>query len=242
MQSDLHADSATPAVPSPCTDCDRRALAFCAGLPEGDRQALNAMRGHLQYPADTTIFREGDESEAIYTVVSGTVKTYKMLTDGRRQIINFLHPGDFFGVPLSPTHTFTADTVTPTALCRFPAKRFRQLISATPTLQARLFGHCLAEVQWAHDHMLLLGRMTAREKVASFLLCQSRKAVVRGEPASPVGLPMSRTDIADYLGLTIETVSRVMTGLKKDGLIALPNPVSAVLLDVEALKLVAEGG
>lgn len=226
----------------PCGRCHVGEVAFCTGLSAGDILRLSTVVGQIQVSDHAAIFREGDLAVHMYSVALGTVKLYKLLPDGRRQITAFLFPGDFFGLAVDGAYAYTAEALTPVTLCRFPRRKLDLLLEDVPRIEKRLLGLAIDELAAAHEQMLLLGRKTAREKVASFLLMLSRRAVRRGLPASPLGLPMSRSDIADYLGLTIETVSRVLTQLKRDGVVGLPDTGHAAIADHEALTRIADGG
>ncbi len=226
----------------PCRNCDVvRDVAFCAELSPDDLRRLAAARGHAQLPAGFAIFREGDPALHVYSISSGAVKLYKLMSDGRRQIIGFLFAGDMFGLAVDGGYAYTAETVSPSQICRFANRKIEALKDEMPRLERKLFSMAVKDLVAAQEQMLLLGRKTAKEKVATFLLRLSRRAVARGGTASPIGLPMSRADIADYLGLTIETVSRTFTHLKRDGVIGLPASGHVILLDAVALKDMADG-
>lgn len=226
----------------PCRNCDIvREIAFCAELTPAEVKRLATARCHAQLPANFTLFREGDAADHLYSISSGALKLYKLLSDGRRQIIGFLFSGDMFGLALDGGYAYTAETVTTSQVCRFTHRKLDLLMEEMPRLERKMFSMAVKDLVAAQEQMLLLGRKTAREKVASFLLRLSRRNEQQGLPASPVALPMSRADIADYLGLTIETVSRTFTQLKREGLIGLPASGHAVLADPRALKDLAEG-
>lgn len=226
----------------PCRCCEADGHSVCASLtPEGLR-GLRVIRGNARLDAHDTVFREGDPADCVYTLTSGSVKLSKLLGDGRRQIVGFVFPGDFFGFPVGGAYPYTAEAVTAIGLCRFSSARLAQLRQDNVELGALLFDRVVADLALAQEQMLLLGRMTAREKIAHFLLSLSHRATRRSDPESPVALPMSRLDLADYLGLTTETVSRTFTQLKRAGLIALPRPEVADLLDLDGLRRVVEGG
>ncbi len=226
-----------------CRHCDViREIAFCSGLSRPELQRLASIRDQLQYPSQQTVFREGDEARYVYAITSGAAKTYKLLPDGRRQIVGFLFPGDVFGLALETGYAYTAEMLTYATACRFPQRKLDEFKCDVPVLDRRLFMLAVKEIERAHEQMLLLGRKTAREKLASFLLALSRRAEERGQAASPVALPMSRSDIADFLGLTIETVSRTITQLKKSGVIQVPDTTHVVLRDIDELRSMAEGG
>lgn len=225
-----------------CRNCDVvRDIAFCADLSHDEVKRLATVRCHAHLPANFTIFREGDPADHVYSISGGTVKLYKLMSDGRRQIIGFLYSGDMFGLGLDTGYVYTAETVTPTQLCRFTHRKLDTLMVEIPRLERRLFSVTVKDLVAAQEQMLLLGRKTAKEKVATFLMRLSRRAQQQSMPASPIALPMSRADIADYLGLTIETVSRTFTQLKKEGIIGLPASGHVVLTDPSGLKELAEG-
>jgi len=226
---------------NPCGACPVRSLSVCAALEDEELDRLNAIVQSLRLEAHRTVFSEGDAAEHVYNVTSGTVKLYKLLPDGRRQITGFLFAGDFVGLSVNDKLAYTAETVTPVSLCRFPRKRLDSLMDEFPKLQRRLFSMASNELAAAQDQMLLLGRKSAREKIASFLLTLSRRAARRGQKENPVHLPMSRSDIADYLGLTTETVSRTFTQLKSSGAIRLLEGGKVDLSDRDGLLDMAEG-
>jgi CRP/FNR family transcriptional regulator len=228
---------------TPCRACEAaREAALCGTLSAEEFERLTALRCHAELPADFTVFREGDVAEHLYSVSAGTMKLYKLLSDGRRQIIGFLFPGDLFGLPNDGGYAYTAETVTDCQVCRFSARKFSQLADRIPRLEQRMLSKAMRDLVAAQDQMVLLGRKSAREKLATFLLKLSRRRQERGLPAGPVDLPMSRADIADYLGLTIETVSRTFTQFKREGVIALPSHDQAVIADPKALERVADHG
>lgn len=226
----------------PCRNCDVvREVAFCADLAHDEIKRLATVRCHAQLPSAFTVFREGDPADHVYSVSVGTVKLYKLMSDGRRQIIGFLFSGDMFGLGVDGGYAYTAETVTATQLCRFTHRKLETLLHEIPKLERKLFSRAVKDLVAAQEQMLLLGRKTAKEKVATFLMKLSRRAEMQGLPPSPVAVPMSRADIADYLGLTIETVSRTFTQLKREGVIGLPASGHVVLIDVAALTDLAEG-
>lgn len=188
-----------------------------------------------------TIIGEGDAAESLFNVVTGWVKIYKLLPDGRRQITGFLSPGDFLGLAVNDTYAYSAEAVTDTQLCRFPRKRLESFVDDYPHLEKKLLSIASNELIQAQDQMLLLGRKTAKERIASFLLNLSGRAENTDQPASPVSVPMTRSDIADFLGLTTETVSRTFSSLKKEGHIRILDGHMIALEDPDRLHELAEG-
>lgn len=234
-------DAADP-TSQPCRNCDVvRELAFCADLSNDELKRLSSARCHAQLPASFAVFREGDPADHVYSISTGAVKLYKLMSDGRRQIIGFLFSGDMFGLGLDGGYCYTAETLVPTQLCRFTYRKLDSMMVELPRLERRMFTMTVKDLVAAQEQMLLLGRKTAKEKVATFLLRLSRRAEQQGLSATSIALPMSRADIADYLGLTIETVSRTFTQLKREGIIGLPASGHVMLTEEIGLKELAEG-
>ncbi len=198
--------------------------------------ALERIGGHRRFTRDTEIYAEGDASDSWYRVVSGTVRLSKLLADGRRHIAEFCFTGDCFGLDGARERGFAAEAVGDVVVMRFPRRATERLIDEAPLLARRLCDMTLRDLAHAQTRMLLLGRMTACERVASFLLELSERRDAR----RVLEVPMSRNDIADYLGLTIETVCRVLSSLKRDGIIAIANPHRIELCDRDALEALAE--
>lgn len=163
------------------------------------------------------LFAEGEAADFFYQVVSGTVRVCKLLSDGRRQIDAFQLAGDIFGLESGVEHRFTAEAVEDTVVLAFRRGRFTSLLHDNPAFGDQLMASMMASLERAQDHMVLLGRKTAQEKIATFLLDLAGR-MAKGDR---LDLPMQRTDIADHLGLTIETVSRTLTQMVRDGFIKL---------------------
>lgn len=230
----------TDAISLPCGHCELGEQAFCSGLSPQHIRRLVAILGQAQFEAGTTLFREGDSALHLFSISMGAVKLYKLLSDGRRQITAFLFPGDFFGLSMQGSYAYTAEAMTDVQLCRFPRRKLDPLFDDVPSLEKKLLGATIHELAAAHDQMLLLGRKTAREKLATFLNNLARRLCEQGDNRL-LFLPMSRSDIADHLGLTIETVSRVLTAFKKEGLIGLPDSSHVLLRQREELSRIADG-
>jgi CRP/FNR family transcriptional regulator, nitrogen fixation regulation protein len=182
------------------------------------------------------LFAEGDPSDHFYKLVSGTIRTSKLLSDGRRQIDSFHLAGDIFGLENSKDRHFSAEAIEPVVVLAFRRTQFTTLLHADPAFGEQLMSATIASLDRAHDHMVLLGRKSALEKVATFLLDLANRL----SKGNSVDLPMQRADIADYLGLTIETVSRVLSQMVRDGLINLAGASRTIFLkDKAALELLA---
>ncbi|MFI5002322.1 MAG: helix-turn-helix domain-containing protein [Reyranellales bacterium] len=179
------------------------------------------------------LFAEGDDASHFYKIVSGTVRAYKLLSDGRRQIDAFHVAGDIFGLETGESHRFSADAVDGATVIAFRRCPFATLAQADPAFGNQIMSSMMASLERAHEHMLLLGRKTAQEKIASFLLDMAGRV----SKSDRFDLPMQRSDIADHLGLTIETVSRTLTQMVKDGVIKLAAASrSVVLSDMAVLR------
>jgi len=198
-------------------------------------------QGQLRHVAKgEELFAEGDAADYFYKVVSGTVRTCKLLSDGRRQIVGFALPGDFLGLAASSRHHVSADAIGPVELCQFSRAAFARFSQDKPDLLRRINELAVRELGQAQDHIVLLGRRSAEEKVATFLFRWHDRMAQATEPLRTVPLPMSRQDIADYLGLTIETVSRTFTRFERDGMIGIV-PGAVCLLDTARLEALASG-
>lgn len=173
-----------------------------------------------KFDVGTAVFWEGDEAAHVFEVVEGVLRVYKILGDGRRVITGFIYPGDLIGVSLKDRYLYTAEAVTKIKVRRFAHNRFQEEINRSPELRPQLFARLCDEMAAAQDQMVLLARKSAEERVSSFLLHIARRLIGEGKLAPIVEIPMTRLDMADYLGLTIETVSRIMTRLTSRGVIA----------------------
>ena len=228
-------------VGSPCAACPVRPLSICSGLSIGELSDLEKIVTNIVVKAGASIFDEGEAATHRYNLTSGCIRIYKLLGDGRRQIIGFLFPGDFLGLAIDDEYAYGAEAVVESHLCRFLQRDLEDLISRYPALEKRLLGVTKHELAIAQEQMVLLGRKSAEEKVVTMLLTFSRRAQHRGQSENPVFLPMTRADLGDYLGLTTETVSRTMTQLKTTGVIRLENDNHVRLMDMEKLDEMAEG-
>jgi CRP/FNR family transcriptional regulator len=228
--------------PKDCRRCEIRHLAFCGALDPKNLDEIQSIMQTRHIDAGGHVINEGDEAASVFNISSGSIKLYKLLQDGRCQITGFLQPGDFCGIATDGTYAYSAEALEPTEICSMPRKKLEMVFARHPELERRLLAIISHELSVAQDQMLLLGRKTATERLAAFLLRQSERNERLNWPANPVHLPMSRADIADYLGLTIETVSRTFTKLKEEGAIRLPAKTVVELTDLDRLRSLAEGG
>jgi CRP/FNR family transcriptional regulator, anaerobic regulatory protein len=203
-------------MPSYCDSCDVRALAVCAAMKPIELIELESILHHVSVQPKTTFIEEGEPADRVYTLNEGSARIYKLLSDGRRQIVGFALPGDFVGLMPRDTFAFSADALDHLRLCRFERDEFDRLARHRPRLMERLHQYATDELLMAQQHMSVLGRRTAEERIATFLVDLRRRwARVSGRSVT-IPLPMSRLDIADYLGLTIETVSRTLTRMARE--------------------------
>ncbi|MAU40862.1 MAG: Crp/Fnr family transcriptional regulator [Kordiimonas sp.] len=222
---------------------------MCNVLNDAELEKLNSLSSDFKRDTQQIICSEGEPADHLYNLRSGVIRLSKMLPDGRRQITGFLFGGDFLGLACNEAYAYTAEAITPVEMCRFPRHKLTQMFGELPQLGGRVFSMTSTELEAAQSQMLLLGRKTAAERLSSFLLSMAQKQHHSSttEPAQPdadkqeVHLPMSRTDIADYLGLTVETVSRHFTKLAKSGLIDLQGSHKVILKDADALQAIADG-
>ncbi|MDX1541679.1 MAG: helix-turn-helix domain-containing protein, partial [Geminicoccaceae bacterium] len=195
----------------------------------------------ISVAAGQTIVLEGDPLAHAFRVIAGTVRLYKAMSDGRRQVVDFVGPGGSFGLLGQRRFPFTAEAVGPTTLIRYPRHQLEAAILGDLEAAAELVDLACQELERAQTQMLLLGRKSAEEKIASFLLARAARSPDAASGSRTTRLAMSRQDMADYLGLTIETVSRTFSRLKQQGLISLPTPQQVALHKIEPLAELAEG-
>lgn len=216
---------------------DFTALAMCRGLGRDATTNVMAITSLQKRAAGETIFWEGDAADSVFEVVSGTLRLHKLLPDGRRQVTGFLCAGHLIGLAPEGTWVYTAEAITDVTLCRYRRPAFERLIDTVPGFARRVLTVTSHELRVAQDQMLLLGRKTAAERVASFLLLMAAR-----QDGEEISVPMGRNDIADYLGLTVETVCRTLTQLKRNKLIELPTHGHIVILNRNELEELAAGG
>jgi CRP/FNR family nitrogen fixation transcriptional regulator len=212
------------------TTAARHAVRAIRPAPSGPSVRSAAQGALLHFLRDTEIFAQESSARRVYRVVSGAVRTVGLLCDGRRQIGAFYFPGDWFGIEAAPVHRFAAEAVSD-AIVEAHDRAAMISLAEHPLLGAELIEATVKELSRAHDHLMLLGRKTAEEKVATFLLDLEKRGVR--------DLPMRRQDIADYLGLTIETVSRMLTQLQNAGVVRICNTRRLEVLDAGALQMLA---
>lgn len=208
---------------------------------EDEFAALGEIGVRLSFGRNETIFEEGDAVKYCYRLVSGSVRLSKLLADGRRQIADFFLPGDFFGLVDIDAYAFSAETIGDVVVMRYARARVDMLSDGDIRLRRKLNRLLHERLSATQGHLVMLGRRTVKERVASFLIQMANRLDCDGVQGGEIELPMGRLDIADYLGLTIETVCRAISELKRVGIIAVPNTHRIALRDIEALRDLAEG-
>lgn len=193
------------------------------------------------FDAKEHIYREGDPVTHVYKVEIGHVCIYRMMPDGRRQVIDFAYPGDFFALGALGEHAANAITTDRARVRCMPVAALRQVIANDTSMGIRLYEAMSLELSAARELLFTVTQRTASERLAAFLIALSRRNERNGDDADEFVLPMTRSDIADFLGLTIETVSRTFTKFRTDGLIEVAQCVLVTIVDHEALAALAEG-
>ena len=202
------------------------------GLVESLDEALELMGAAMPFSRNMEIYGEGEPAEYLYKVIRGAVRTHKLLNDGRRQIGGFYLPGNVFGMEIDDTHRLSAEAICDSKILVIKRSALVALADRQSDVARELWAMTARELGRLQNLMLTLGRKTAQERLAAFLL----EMAARNRGSDAVDLPMSRQDIADYLGLTIETVSRTLTQLEKTAAIALPSSRRIVLRDRAVLN------
>jgi CRP/FNR family transcriptional regulator len=221
MRQDVHVAE----VPVLCVSCEARHRGVCGALAPDQLMTLAKTSRRQNFAEGAELAGEATRVDTYANVLSGVVKLTKSLSDGRQQIVGLQFAPDFLGRPFKAESDTSATAATAVSLCSFPKSALERMIRESPELEHRLLEQALKELDDARLWMLTLGRKGAAEKVASFLLLIARNANPEASPGAPIQfeLPLTRADIADFLGLTIETVSRQLTRLRAERVIRIDN-------------------
>lgn len=226
-------------TPVQCVECPIRHRAVCAKCNADELEILESIKYYKSYEAGQTIVWAGDKMDFVASVVRGVAALTQTMEDGRRQMVGLLLPSDFVGRPGRESAPYDVTATTDLVLCCFRRTPFLRMIEDTPHVAQRLLEMTLDELDAAREWMLLLGRKTAREKIASFLSIIARRDATFADHGGmgevTFDLPLTREAMADYLGLTLETVSRQISALKRDGVIQLEGKRRVILPDLERL-------
>ncbi|TDE36263.1 transcriptional regulator FnrL [Antarcticimicrobium sediminis] len=229
----------TQMTPGNCSDCPIRHRAVCARCEVDELNELEEIKYYRNFEAGQTIIWSGDKMGFVGSVVSGIASLTQTMEDGRTQMVGLLLPSDFVGRPGRDGAAYDVTATTDVVMCCFRKKPFEEMMERTPHIAHRLLEMTLDELDAAREWMLVLGRKTAREKIASLLSIVARRdaSLSPNGPSGPMvfDLPLTREAMADYLGLTLETVSRQMSALKKDGVIQLEGKRHVTIPDMRRL-------
>ena len=239
-----HTADRTHSNPGRCEACFIRHRGICRALSQEQLEKLSSIARRRTVPANHYIFRDGDEAISFATIVSGVVKLIKTTAEGERHIIGLVYAPEFLGHTFAEQHRFSAAAATEVDMCTFPRASFNRLLDECPELERWLFEFTVRELDISRDWTLMLGRKSSYERVASLLLIIAKRS--RNAGCAPITnnsarfeLPLTRSELADYLGLTLETVSRKISGLKRKGLIELRTTREIVVPDIGLLAEVA---
>ncbi|MCA0044408.1 transcriptional regulator FnrL [Celeribacter litoreus] len=224
-----------------CGSCPIRHRAVCARCDADELEELDSIKYYRSYEAGQPIVWSGDRMDFVASVVTGVASLSQAMEDGRTQMVGLLLPSDFLGRPGRDAAPYDVVAVSNLTLCCFRRKPFEQMMIRTPHIGQRLLEMTLDELDAAREWMLILGRKTAREKIASLMAIIARRdaslALSSAEDGMSFELPLTREAMADYLGLTLETVSRQISALKRDGIITLEGKRHVIIPDFDRLQI-----
>ena len=219
-----------------CNICKIRTYSFCKCLDEDKLNLFSNISFEKDYHDKQSIFIQSDPAKHLFNITEGNVKIYQLLDDGRIQIIGFLYPGDFFGSYKNNKYNYSAEAIGNLKTCVFNQIVLDKYIDENPVLAKELLNQTSFELTLAQDRITVLGKLNAGERLAKFLLNISEQRKRIGWKNNPISLPMTRQDIADYLGLTIETVSREFSNLKSSNIVKFISSKQLYLNDVNSLE------
>ena len=219
-----------------CSICKVRTYSFCRCLDEDKLKDFSNVSFEKSFLNKQNIFLQNDQSDYLYNITEGNVKIYQLLDDGRIQIIGFLYPGDFFGAYRNNKYNYCAEAIGDLKTCVFNQKILDKYLDENPILAKELLNKTSFELTLAQDRLTVLGKLNAAERLVKFLLNISEQRNRIGWKNNPISLPMTRQDVADYLGITIETVSRELTNLKTSNIIKIITSKQIYLSNTEELK------
>lgn len=219
-----------------CLACPARDSFLCSGFEDHELRHLAARATRFTLSKGKTLILEGDPVTDVYNVIEGEVMLSRVAMDGRRQILGFLGQGDFIGLTLAPEYQFSAEALTDARLCRFDRRSIDELMERFPAVARQVQRMGAAMVDHLLEMIFALGRKTAEERVASFLYYEAQRQGCCLDPAKELRLAMTRADMADYLGLTLETVSRIVSRLRKEGIVESRGQGRLRIRDLDALR------
>jgi CRP/FNR family transcriptional regulator len=218
-----------------CVTCALRPLSACCALEDGELDTLWRLARTVNFAPRELILQQDEPANNVFNITAGAVRIYKLLPNGNRHVLGFAIPGDFIGISVGENYELSADAMCPTTVCQFTRASFLEFLDTKPHFLRHMHAMATRELEMARNQIVILGRRTAEEKVAAFLIgLRDRWARIDGATLH-IPLPMTRQDIGDFLGLTVETVSRMFTRLaRKKTLVVTPEGVR--LLDVAKLE------
>ncbi|AZO73828.1 MAG: Crp/Fnr family transcriptional regulator [Mesorhizobium sp.] len=234
VREDIH----TKGIPVLCVSCEARHRGICGALSPDQLVTLSKSTKRHKAEAGRELVSDVGSVDRFSNVLSGVVKLTKTLSDGRQQIVGLQFAPDFLGRPFQTESTLTAEAATDVELCSFPRQTLERMMKEQPDLEHRLLEQKLRELDQSRDWMVALGRKTAAEKIASFLLMIARNIDPAAGPerrGASFDLPLTRAEIADFLGLTVETVSRQITRLRGENVIRVENNRRVMVDDIQRL-------
>ncbi len=243
MNSDKRENIHNSDIPLICQSCEARHKGVCGALSPVQLTELNKVTTRTAHEHSSELNVIHEDQGHYSNILSGVVKLTKLLPDGRQQIVGLQFAPDFLGRPFSNQNNVIAEAATNVRLCSFPKNVIEKFIKGTPDMERRLHKQHLNELDEARDWMLTLGRKTAIEKLASFLVLIVSHIDPEGSAQNEnlaIELPLKRGDIADYLGLTIETVSRQLTNLRKKGIVEIGAKRAIKIVNFDRLKTIAQ--
>jgi len=224
-----------------CDRCGSRIAGLCQPLDAEALDEISSESQQLTMPAHTMVFREGDPAGKIFTLIDGFAKLTRLLPDGKQQVVGFRFAGDVIGYTTLARYPFDAELLTDSRICRLERGQLDLLLRRFPKLERRMLDLCVQELTATQEQLVTVGRRSAEARGAALLLSLVEASHKRNEGRAVLEMPMTRADIADFLGLTLETVSRGLTAFRKRGWIREPIHHRVELLDMAALSALAEG-
>lgn len=224
-----------------CGACGSRVAGLCRPLDAASLDDVLAETEQLSLGARDMLFNEGDRAGHVFTLVQGTAKLTRLLPDGREQVLGFRFAGDVLGYTGADTYPFAAQLLTPAQVCRLERRKLDGLLRRYPALERRLLDLCVQELAATQEQLVTVGRRTAEARVAAFVLSLAEAGRRRNHVGAVLDMPMTRSDIADFLGLTLETVSRTLTAFRRRGWIREPGHGRIELLRRESLLGLTDG-
>jgi CRP/FNR family transcriptional regulator len=225
-----------------CGTCGSRVTGLCRPLDPAALDEVLVDSEQRAVAAREILFHEGDTAGHVFTLVQGTAKLTRLMADGREQVLGFRFAGDVLGYTATTAYPFAAQLLTPGTVCRLDRKRLDLLLRRFPALERRFLDLCVQELAATQEQLVTVGRRTAEARLAAFLLLLAEAGHRRHHVGPVLDMPMTRADIADFLGLTLETVSRSFTAFRRRGWIREPSHGRVELLERARLQGLMEGG